>query len=302
MPHLRRGAHLIGVERAVDGRRRYDFVIAAGDNASGKQGDQEQRASAHVQPPGEICYCRRNAPLLVVIGITDLIRIRKAEERGHFNHGWLDTYHTFSFADYYDPEFMGFRTLRVINEDKVAPGRGFGTHSHRDMEIVTYVLDGALEHRDSMGTGSVIRPGEVQRMSAGTGVLHSEINPSRSEPVHLLQIWILPERRGIQPEYEQKTFPAEERKDKLRLVASKDGKEGALKIHQDAKLFAGTLADGQTITYDLPSGRYAWLQVARGTVEVNGQMLNAGDGAAIEDERTITLRGRDAEVLLFDLN
>ncbi|HEY8132434.1 MAG TPA: pirin family protein [Thermoanaerobaculia bacterium] len=231
-----------------------------------------------------------------------MIQIRKAEERGHFNHGWLDTYHTFSFADYYDPEFMGFRTLRVINEDKVAPGRGFGTHSHRDMEIVTYVLDGALEHRDSMGTGSVIRPGEVQRMSAGTGVLHSEINPSGSEPVHLLQIWILPERRGIQPEYEQKTFPAEERKGKLRLVASKDGKDGALKIHQDAKLFAGTLTDGQPITYDLPAGRYAWLQVARGSVDVNGQTLHAGDGAAIEDERTITLSGRDAEVLLFDLN
>jgi redox-sensitive bicupin YhaK (pirin superfamily) len=231
-----------------------------------------------------------------------MIRIRKADERGHFNHGWLDTYHTFSFADYYDPEFMGFRTLRVINEDRVAPGRGFGTHSHRDMEIVTYVLEGSLEHRDSMGTGSVIRPGEVQRMSAGTGVLHSEINPSRSEPVHLLQIWILPGRRGIKPEYEQKTFPAEERKDKLRLVASPHGKEGSLEIHQDAKLFAATLTDGQMITYDLPAGRYAWLQVARGTVDLNGQMLRAGDGAAIEEERSITLQGRDAEVLLFDLN
>ena len=231
-----------------------------------------------------------------------MIRIRKAEDRGHFDHGWLDTYHTFSFADYYDPDFMGFRALRVINEDRVNPGRGFGTHSHRDMEIVTYVLEGALEHRDSMGTGSVIRPGEVQRMSAGTGVLHSEMNPSRSEPVHLLQIWILPERRGIQPEYEQKTFPAEERKDTLRLVASHDGTDGSLKIHQDAKVFAATLTDGQLIAYDLPPGRYAWLQVARGTVDVNGQTLRAGDGAAIEDERTLTLRGRDAELLLFDLN
>ncbi len=231
-----------------------------------------------------------------------MIRIRKAEERGHFNHGWLDTYHTFSFADYYDPQFMGFRSLRVINEDRVQPGRGFGTHSHRDMEIVTYVLEGGLEHRDSMGTGSVIRPGEVQRMSAGTGVLHSEINPSRSEPVHLLQIWILPERRGIKPEYEQKAFPAEERKGKLRLVASHDGKDGSLTIHQDAKLFAATLTDGQTINYDLQQGRYAWLQVARGSVDVNDQTLRAGDGAAIEDERTITLQGRDAEVLLFDLN
>ncbi len=231
-----------------------------------------------------------------------MIQIRKAEERGHFNHGWLDTYHTFSFADYYDPLFMGFRSLRVINEDRVRPNRGFGTHSHRDMEIVTYVLEGALEHRDSMGTGSIIRPGEVQRMSAGTGVLHSEMNPSRDQAVHLLQIWILPDRRSLKPEYEQKTFPPEERKGKLRLVASHDGQDGSLTIHQDAKLFAATLTDGQTITYDMPAGRYGWLQVARGAVDVNGQELRAGDGAAIEGERTLTLRGRDAEVLLFDLN
>ncbi len=226
-----------------------------------------------------------------------MIRIRKAEERGHFDHGWLDTYHTFSFADYYDPEFMGFRALRVINEDRVEPGRGFGTHSHRDMEIITYVLDGELEHRDNMGTGSVIRPGEVQRMSAGTGVLHSEVNPSRSNPVHLLQIWILPDRRGIKPEYEQKTFP---NNGKLRLVASPDGAEGSLKIHQDAKLFAGNVSD--PIQYDLQPGRYGWLQVARGIVEANGQKLSAGDGAAIEDERTLSLRGHNAEVLLFDLS
>jgi redox-sensitive bicupin YhaK (pirin superfamily) len=231
-----------------------------------------------------------------------MIQIRKAQDRGHFDHGWLDTYHTFSFADYYDPQFMGFRALRVINEDRVHPGRGFGTHSHRDMEIVTYVLDGELEHRDSMGTGSVIRPGEVQRMSAGTGVLHSEVNPSREHPVHLLQIWILPERRGIKPEYEQKTFPSEERNGKLRLVASRDGAEGSLKIHQDARLFAGTLRNGDSVEYELKPGRYGWLQVARGSVDLNGKKLNAGDGAAIEDERALTLRGQDAEVLLFDLN
>jgi quercetin 2,3-dioxygenase len=231
-----------------------------------------------------------------------MIRIRKADERGHFNHGWLDTYHTFSFADYYDPEFMGFRALRVINEDRVEPGRGFGTHSHRDMEIVTYVLEGELEHRDNMGTGSVIRPGEVQRMSAGTGVLHSEVNPSRNKPVHLLQIWILPQRRGIKPEYEQKTFPADARNGKLRLVASHDGAEGSLTIHQDAKLFAGSLRDGDTVRYELKPGRYAWLQVARGTVDINGKKLTAGDGAAIEDEPSLTLSGKDAEVLLFDLS
>src|SRR5207244_11005755 len=170
-----------------------------------------------------------------------MITRRPAEERGHANHGWLDSHHTFSFADYHDERHMGFRALRVINEDRVEPGRGFGTHSHRDMEIVTYVLEGELEHRDSMGTGSVIRPGEVQRMSAGTGVLHSEVNPSRSKPVHLLQIWILPERRGIKPEYEQKTFPDT---GKLRLVASHDGADGSLTIHQDTKLFAGTLRNG----------------------------------------------------------
>jgi len=228
-----------------------------------------------------------------------MIHVRKADERSHFDHGWLDTYHTFSFADYYDPDFMGFRALRVINEDRVKPGHGFGTHSHRDMEIVTYVLEGALAHRDSMGTGSVIRPGEVQRMSAGTGVLHSETNPSRDEGVHFLQIWILPERRGIEPGYEQKAFPPAE--GQLRLVASHDGGDGSLTIHQDAKLFAGTVTDGKTITYELPKGRYAWLQVTRGTVELNGQTLHAGDGAAIEDERTLNLRG-NGEVLLFDLN
>ena len=230
-----------------------------------------------------------------------MIHIRKSDERGHFDHGWLNTFHTFSFADYYDPAHMGFRSLRVINEDRVAPGRGFGTHGHRDMEIVSYVLDGALGHHDNIGHGGVIKPGDVQRMSAGTGVMHSEMNPSKDEAVHLLQIWILPERSGIAPEYEQKTFPSDERKDKLRLVASHDGSEGSLKIHQDAKLFAATLSDGKTITYELPKGRYAWLQVARGTVDLNGHTLNAGDGAAIENERTLNIRG-NGEVLLFDLN
>jgi redox-sensitive bicupin YhaK (pirin superfamily) len=229
-----------------------------------------------------------------------MINIRKAEERSHFNHGWLDTYHTFSFADYYDPNFMGFRDLRVINEDRVQAGRGFGTHGHRDMEIVTYVLDGELAHRDSMGTGSVIRPGEVQRMSAGTGVMHSEMNPSRQSPVHFLQIWILPERAGIVPGYEQKAFPIDERKGRLRLVASHDGRDGSLTVHQNVDLFAATL-NGAAVSHDFRPDRYGWLQVARGTVDLNGQTLRAGDGAAIEAERKVTLRG-DGEVLLFDLN
>jgi redox-sensitive bicupin YhaK (pirin superfamily) len=229
-----------------------------------------------------------------------MIRVRKADERGHFNHGWLNTYHTFSFADYHDPDFMGFRSLRVINEDYVTAGQGFGTHGHRDMEIVTYVLEGALRHADSMGTGSVIRPGEVQRMSAGTGVMHSEKNAS-DEPVHLLQIWILPERHGIRPEYEQKEFPPSERDGKLRLVASHDGRDGSLTIHQDADLYTTTLRDGASVAFDFRPNRYGWLQVARGSVSLNGQSLNAGDGAAIEKETKVTIAG-DGEALLFDLN
>jgi redox-sensitive bicupin YhaK (pirin superfamily) len=229
-----------------------------------------------------------------------MIRVRKADERGHFNHGWLNTYHTFSFADYHDPDFMGFRSLRVINEDYVTAGQGFGTHGHRDMEIVTYVLEGSLRHADSMGTGSVIRPGEVQRMSAGTGVMHSEKNAS-DEPVHLLQIWILPERHGIQPEYEQKEFPPSERDGKLRLVASHDGRDGSLTIHQDADLYTTTLRDGASVAFDFRPNRYGWLQVARGSVSLNGQPLSAGDGAAIEKEAKVTIAG-DGEALLFDLN
>ncbi len=231
-----------------------------------------------------------------------MITIRKGGDRGHFDHGWLNTYHTFSFADYHDPEFMGFRTLRVINEDRVKPGVGFGTHGHRDMEIISYVLEGELAHRDSMGTGSVIRPGEVQRMSAGTGVMHSEMNPSKSEPVHFLQIWILPERRGLEPEYEQKSFSAEERRGKLRLVASPDGRDGSVSIHQDVSLYDGFVGDGETLTHSFAAGRYGWLQVTRGEVEVNGQRLAAGDGAAISDETQVAITGREGEILLFDLN
>ena len=230
-----------------------------------------------------------------------MITIRKAEERGHFDHGWLDTYHTFSFADYYDPDFMGFRALRVINDDRVEPGRGFGTHPHRDMEIVTYVIEGALEHRDSMGTGSIIHPGEVQRMSAGTGVMHSETNASIEEALHLLQIWILPERRGITPGYEQKEFSEEERRGKLRLVASRDGSDGAVTIHQDVKLYA-SLLNGGPVKHEFAPGRYGWLQVAKGAIELNGKLLQQGDGAAISEEPRLEIKGKeDAEILLFDL-
>jgi len=228
-----------------------------------------------------------------------MIRVRRAEERGHFDHGWLNTYHTFSFADYHDPDFMGFRSLRVINEDRVEPGRGFGTHGHRDMEIISYVLEGELGHGDSMGTGSVIRPGEVQRMSAGTGVMHSEKNAS-AMPVHFLQIWILPERHGITPSYEQKAFPASERENRLRLVASHDGRDGSLTIHQDVDLYTTTLRDG-SVAFDFRPNRYGWLQVARGAVTLNGEELRAGDGAAIEKESQVTIAG-DGEALLFDLN
>jgi len=229
-----------------------------------------------------------------------MITVRKAAERGHFDHGWLNTYHTFSFADYYDPAHMGFGTLRVINEDVVQPGRGFGTHAHQDMEIITYVLDGALDHKDSMGNGSTIRPGEVQRMSAGTGVTHSEFNHSQAEPVHLLQIWIQPARRGLPPSYEQRTIPPAALSAGLALIAAPA--EGIVEIHQDARLYAATLAAGQRVTHALPSGRRAWLQVARGTVTLNGQALHQSDGAAVTHEPTLDIVAPDAaEVLLFDL-
>ena len=230
-----------------------------------------------------------------------MIQIRKSDDRGHFDHGWLNTYHTFSFADYYDQNFMGFRSLRVINEDRVAPGGGFGTHGHRDMEIVSYVLEGALAHQDNIGQGGVIKPGDVQRMSAGSGVLHSEMNGSKTEPVHFLQIWILPERNGIKPSYEQKHFKEDERRGVLRLVAARGSQDGAVQLNQDVRIYSAIL-DGEKVTHKFDAKRYGWVQVARGEVELNGQKLSAGDGAAISDESSVTISGKGAEVLLFDLN
>jgi redox-sensitive bicupin YhaK (pirin superfamily) len=229
-----------------------------------------------------------------------MITVRRASERGHADHGWLDTFHTFSFASYYDPEHMGYRALRVINDDVVAPGEGFGTHGHRDMEIITYVLDGALEHKDSMGNGSIIRPGNVQRMSAGTGVLHSEFNPSETERVHLLQIWILPERGGVTPSYEERNFDDASKRGRLRLIASRDGRDGSVTIHQDASVYATVLSDGDSVEHALEPGRHAWVHVARGNVTLNGTPLAAGDGVAVDDEALLALAG-DGEVLLFDL-
>jgi redox-sensitive bicupin YhaK (pirin superfamily) len=231
-----------------------------------------------------------------------MITIRNADDRGHASHGWLDSRHTFAFADYRDPKHVSFRTLRVINEDRVEAGQGFGTHPHRDMEILSYVLEGALEHKDSMGTSSVIRPGEVQRMTAGTGVQHSEYNPSRAEPVHFLQIWIFPEKKGLQPGYEQKAFAPAERSNRLKLVASRDGRDGSLTIHQDAELYTTLLSKGGSVTHPLKSGRYAWVQIARGAATLNGMALKAGDGAAVSNEKALELTATaDAEVLIFDL-
>jgi redox-sensitive bicupin YhaK (pirin superfamily) len=230
-----------------------------------------------------------------------MIQLRKAHDRGHADHGWLDSWHTFSFADYHDPKHMGFSALRVINEDRVSPGEGFPTHPHRDMEIITYVLEGALEHKDSLGTGSVIRPGEVQRMSAGTGIRHSEFNHSQSESVHFLQIWILPNRQGVKPGYEQKRIDPAELNGKLQLVASHDGRDGSVTIHQDASVYAAHLNGGE-VTHKLAPGRHAWLQVARGSVRINGTTLQAGDGASIENEPSLQLAtDGSTEVLLFDL-
>ena len=231
-----------------------------------------------------------------------MITIRAANERGGGNHGWLNTKHTFSFADYWDPKWMGFRSLRVINEDRVAPNTGFPTHPHRDMEIITYVLAGKLEHKDSLGTGSVILPGDGQRMSAGSGIRHSEFNPSPNEAVHFLQIWIQPERAALPPSYEQKSFPDADKRGKLRVIASRDAKDGSVKINQDASLYVALLKPGEDVTHELASGRFGYLQVARGSVELNGKKLTQGDGAAISDEKTLTIKGaEDAEVLLFDL-
>ncbi|MBL8631549.1 MAG: pirin family protein [Rhodospirillaceae bacterium] len=231
-----------------------------------------------------------------------MITVRKNKDRGHFKNGWLDSYHSFSFGEYYDPQHMGFSALRVINDDQVAPGAGFPTHPHRDMEIVTYVLDGALEHKDSLGTGSVIRPGDIQRMSAGTGILHSEFNPQADVGTRLLQIWILPEKRGLAPSYEQINVPAAERTGKLKLVGSPDGRDGSVTIHQDTSLYATILKSGESASLTLAKNRAAWVQVAKGSITLNGEVLAEGDGAALRDETALTLTATsDAEVLVFDL-
>ncbi len=231
-----------------------------------------------------------------------MIRVRRAADRGHANHGWLDTFHTFSFADYSDAKHHHFRSLRVINEDRVAPGQGFGMHGHRDMEIVTYVLDGALQHKDSLGNGSILRPGEFQRMSAGSGIRHSEFNPSPTEPVHLYQIWLFPNEHGVKPSYEQKAFAEEERLGRFRIVASPDGADGSLQIQQDARVFLSTLPAGQSVTHELSAGRHAWLQVLRGRVSLNGTLLDTSDGAAVSEEHLLTVQAdQPAEVMLFDM-
>ncbi len=231
-----------------------------------------------------------------------MIRVRKTHHRGHAQHGWLESHHTFSFAGYHDPNQMGFRSLRVINEDRIQPGRGFDTHSHRDMEIISYVLQGALEHKDSMNNGSVIRPGDVQLMRAGTGVTHSEYNHSNEELVHFLQIWILPDEEGLEPTYDQRHAPLEERRNVLRLVASRDGREASVRVHQDAELYVTVLEEGHSVTHSLADGRHAWVQVARGCVRLNGNSLEEGDGAAVSNETMIDIAvDGQAEILVFDL-
>jgi redox-sensitive bicupin YhaK (pirin superfamily) len=231
-----------------------------------------------------------------------MLKIRRRNERGHFDHGWLNTYHTFSFSEYYDPAWTQFRSLRVMNEDVVAPGQGFGMHGHRDMEIVTYVLSGQLEHRDSLGNGDVLTPGELQHMTAGSGIRHSEFNPSATEPVHLYQVWLLPERAGMPPRYEQTRFDPAEMQNRLRLVASPDGSEGSLSIHQNARLYLSRLSAGSHVEHPLASGRHAWLQVLRGEVQLGDEQLSAGDGAAVGESPSVqVVAGSDAEVLLFDL-
>jgi redox-sensitive bicupin YhaK (pirin superfamily) len=230
------------------------------------------------------------------------MKIRRSTERGHASHGWLESYHTFSFADYYDPEWTGFRSLRVINDDLVMPGMGFGTHPHRDMEIITYILSGALEHKDSMGNGRIIRPGEVQYMSAGTGVQHSEFNPSRDEPVHLLQIWIQPDRKGVPPRYEEKSFSGATA-GAFHLAANKTGRDGSIAIHQDADLWLAKLNAGDSVAHTLRSGRHGWLHLAEGEAELNGTKLSGGDAAAITNDHELKITGlAPAQVLLFDLN
>jgi hypothetical protein len=231
-----------------------------------------------------------------------MITVRRGQDRGHFDHGWLDTRHTFSFADYHDPAHMAFRSLRVINEDVVAAGEGFPPHPHRDMEIITYVLEGAVAHEDSSGGRGVIKPGEVQRMTAGRGVVHSEFNASKTERLHLLQIWLLPDKRGLTPEYEQKAFDEAGRRGRLRVVASRDARDGSVKINQDVSLYSAILAPGEGIAHTLAAGRHAWIQIARGAVKLNDQPLRAGDGAAVSDERELRIAATEpSELLLFDL-
>jgi redox-sensitive bicupin YhaK (pirin superfamily) len=231
-----------------------------------------------------------------------MLTIRRSDERGHADHGWLDSHHTFSFADYHDPRHMGFRNLRVINEDRVQAGKGFGTHAHQDMEILSYVLEGSLKHSDSMGTGSVIRPGDVQRMTAGTGVRHSEFNGSDLESVHFLQIWLLPSEQGLAPGYEQKTFDDEEKRARLRLLASPDAADGSITVHTDARLYASILLPGEKVDHAVLRGRHAWIQVVRGRVKVGAAELEAGDGASTSDVGTLPILGVEAaEVLVFDL-
>jgi redox-sensitive bicupin YhaK (pirin superfamily) len=231
-----------------------------------------------------------------------MLTIRRAQDRGHADHGWLNTHHTFSFADFYDPAHMGFRALRVINDDTVEGGQGFGKHGHRDMEIISYVLEGALAHEDSTGTGETIRPGDVQRMSAGSGVMHSEYNASKTDAVHFLQIWLVPDKRGIAPSYEQKRFEDEDKRGKLRLVASPDARDGSLTIHTDALVYAGLFDKGERGELSIAKGRHAWIHVARGTVKVNDQALGAGDGIAVSDEASVKIEGVDGgEVIAFDL-
>ncbi|WP_241133320.1 pirin family protein [Achromobacter insuavis] len=231
-----------------------------------------------------------------------MLTLRRSAERGHANHGWLDSFHTFSFANYYDPSHMGFGALRVINDDRIAAGRGFGTHGHRDMEIITYVLDGAIAHKDSMGSGSTIQPGNVQRMSAGRGVMHSEFNPRADKETHMLQIWIEPNVTGIAPEYEEKAFTDAQKRGRLQAVVSGDGIDGSMTIHQDVRLYAGLFDGDESATLELAPGRRAWVHVARGSLTVNGVALAAGDAVAISDETRVALSGGDnAEVLVFDL-
>lgn len=266
--------------------------------APGTDRDREDRAPAHLDPapldpdPGEAHAPRPEA----------MIEIRRSTDRGHADHGWLDTYHTFSFASYFDPAFTQFGALRVLNQDRVAAGRGFGTHGHQDMEIVSYVLDGLMEHKDSMGTGSQMRPGDVQLMSAGSGVLHSEFNASRSDPLHFLQMWVLPAEDGTEPRYQQEHFSEDERRGRMRLVVSPDGAEGSLRIGQDARLFAGLFDAGETAEHGIPAGRAAWLHVARGRVTIGDEELGPGDGAGIVDEGVLRIAGvEDAEIVLWEL-